>query len=1101
MIVKEQLVEFINRTLGATLTHETDMGVLVAAIVELQERIHTLIEKFPELRDIDLVDDQFLDYLFDEFGVALPRIGVLNRREILRESKNWYMRKGTPVLYKYLAAALGLPISIFEPATLLIRPSDPSTLLSGAMNKPPDAPSRLGRLRDGIYWAYFTYHIKLSGVQYIEDLTELYQAFALIHPAGTRAFYEFIDTNLIEIAEQTAERIFNIHVESTYYIPMIYDLLSEMNMTLIAAFSLSGSSLLNVGTIKELKYLNNLTLSGASTLAATLAQTTPYNVTGAFAGSSALSVIIKLLTYLQGLALTGTSTLTVTPKKSDLADYFLPSVGGFLFDIADGLTFTDSALTLPVKPFATNAAFLKSQVNNWSLSATGMLKGHNIMSGIDRINDDFLVNNSQWTFNGRWTPNWTAPGYAHTTASGSASDLTYASGVWTAAANTGYYIYCTQFDHIRQSLIPKLGASVAAEARLHKPHAFLSNVTAGSVFTVTAGTDFIGKLDKIRVQEITSIRYGYLYSTTPALSFPTGSTYVYGTSDFTFIAALRVDGITGTEALTIGGNSTAAAADAWTIKARANGQISLDSGASTTLVNYTSMTGLYESKDDIIVTARREGTRLQLFFNGIMLFETHDKGGVNYSKTLPVLLDRAGTTGRIPRIYTYMAVHKVLTDVELKAARDTIRLTHFTGYDIRIVDKGASVYPYNLTTIGSADWIKVGNTGLLTDTRKLGTQTITAMPTSIADGYFRGSSTTAEFTWTNGDNQMNNPANYSETAIFYEKVGYIFSIAMSPVQWQRLHVWWWLDDCTLQMIVGVKNTLDVPFTDEKYIEHAVGTGTGSKYVQIDFKGRSGQTLDVFPYFVDDTDTFSESYAYIKAVALENVKLLKETIMADTPQGFWMLDETSGTVATDSSGNNRHGTYTGTYTLNASPIVFETGGCLDLNGAGHVDIANYPQIGNTFAMECWHTAKDVAAVYGLIIRARSDVSSITSPAISLRHSNATGTYKMRTQIPSPASGTAVDLLYDTEARLGTVYHVLYQQSAAGGELWINGRRVATTTAQPTPAVQVTSLFLGTNLSVQTPATKLKGKLSMVAVYDHIITQANIEKRVRRGFGHY
>lgn len=50
--------------------------------------------------------------------------------------------------------------------------------------------------------------------------------------------------------------------------------------------------------------------------------------------------------------------------------------------------------------------------------------------------------------------------------------------------------------------------------------------------------------------------------------------------------------------------------------------------------------------------------------------------------------------------------------------------------------------------------------------------------------------------------------------------------------------------------------------------------------------------------------------------MESYSTLSEAIMALAPVGYWKLDETSGTQATDSSGNGRHGTYSGTYTLNA-----------------------------------------------------------------------------------------------------------------------------------------------------------------------------------------
>lgn len=46
-----------------------------------------------------------------------------------------------------------------------------------------------------------------------------------------------------------------------------------------------------------------------------------------------------------------------------------------------------------------------------------------------------------------------------------------------------------------------------------------------------------------------------------------------------------------------------------------------------------------------------------------------------------------------------------------------------------------------------------------------------------------------------------------------------------------------------------------------------------------------------------------------------------SVLADSPSLFWKLDETSGTVAADSSaGGTNTGTYTGTYTLNvAGPV--------------------------------------------------------------------------------------------------------------------------------------------------------------------------------------
>jgi hypothetical protein len=44
------------------------------------------------------------------------------------------------------------------------------------------------------------------------------------------------------------------------------------------------------------------------------------------------------------------------------------------------------------------------------------------------------------------------------------------------------------------------------------------------------------------------------------------------------------------------------------------------------------------------------------------------------------------------------------------------------------------------------------------------------------------------------------------------------------------------------------------------------------------------------------------------------------VLADTPAGYWKLDETGGTIAADSSGNGRNGTYQGGVNLGKSPII-------------------------------------------------------------------------------------------------------------------------------------------------------------------------------------
>lgn len=63
--------------------------------------------------------------------------------------------------------------------------------------------------------------------------------------------------------------------------------------------------------------------------------------------------------------------------------------------------------------------------------------------------------------------------------------------------------------------------------------------------------------------------------------------------------------------------------------------------------------------------------------------------------------------------------------------------------------------------------------------------------------------------------------------------------------------------------------------------------------------------------------------------------LASAILALSPLGYWKLDETGGTTATDSSGNGRSGTYSGTYTLaNRDGLVTLGGGNISL---GDLDV--------------------------------------------------------------------------------------------------------------------------------------------------------------------
>lgn len=91
-------------------------------------------------------------------------------------------------------------------------------------------------------------------------------------------------------------------------------------------------------------------------------------------------------------------------------------------------------------------------------------------------------------------------------------------------------------------------------------------------------------------------------------------------------------------------------------------------------------------------------------------------------------------------------------------------------------------------------------------------------------------------------------------------------------------------------------------------------------------------------------------------------LLENAIMATAPYGYWKLDETTGTVANDSSGNNRHGTYGGTYTLANDVGPLGKAYCRLSNG--HVDLGNLASPGDSAGLAFFWVGKRTTGSFWL-----------------------------------------------------------------------------------------------------------------------------------------
>lgn len=89
----------------------------------------------------------------------------------------------------------------------------------------------------------------------------------------------------------------------------------------------------------------------------------------------------------------------------------------------------------------------------------------------------------------------------------------------------------------------------------------------------------------------------------------------------------------------------------------------------------------------------------------------------------------------------------------------------------------------------------------------------------------------------------------------------------------------------------------------------------------------------------------------------------QTILAASPLLYYKLDETSGVIAVDSSGNGDDGGYQGTVILGASPVASDGGTSVTLDGtaAEHINLANsimqVPLRDSPCTVELWFRTTD------------------------------------------------------------------------------------------------------------------------------------------------
>jgi hypothetical protein len=229
------------------------------------------------------------------------------------------------------------------------------------------------------------------------------------------------------------------------------------------------------------------------------------------------------------------------------------------------------------------------------------------------------------------------------------------------------------------------------------------------------------------------------------------------------------------------------------------------------------------------------------------------------------------------------------------------------------------------------------------------------------------------------------------------------------------------------------------------------------------------------------------------------KMYQNVVLGDSPYAYYRLNELSGTVAADSSGNGRNGTYTGASLVQgATSFQNATGGTYPQypgSAGNYVDITASKNFcsGTQWSFEAWVDITAISAENGAnsalsasLITDTGDTGS-TSPATGfdismLSNWSVTANCLMFWQ----ADNKQVNSAANTLPALGTVAHIVVTYNAGTVCFYVNGSLVGTSTTA-TPATIRNFLRLGANSWSGGP---LNGSMGEVALYTTALTPVQI-----------
>lgn len=212
---------------------------------------------------------------------------------------------------------------------------------------------------------------------------------------------------------------------------------------------------------------------------------------------------------------------------------------------------------------------------------------------------------------------------------------------------------------------------------------------------------------------------------------------------------------------------------------------------------------------------------------------------------------------------------------------------------------------------------------------------------------------------------------------------------------------------------------------------------------------------------------------------------RDTVLADEPAAYYRLDEASGTLCRDSSGNELDGTYTGGVTLGqAGALSGDADTAALMNGtSGDMRSLTVPTPAGAFSVEFWLKPSALSNY-------NQGIGAVNHWGAFLFHSEAGGGAFVGTDVATRFGPGETGVVL----AVGQWSHIVYTYDGANGRLYRDGALTAGPKAQTAPGAWGGFTTCHTGIG-----TAIEGTLDEVAIHPTALSAARILAHYEAGTG--